>query len=74
MLDTMNMERVYLFEGEPHAEAVVTPTVVVELMPRDGRWHLHGFASSEASLPSTSEETLWERDGLDAPNGRMADA
>lgn len=66
VLDTIDMERVYLFENEPHAEAVLTPTVVVELMPRDGQWHLQGFASADASLPSASEETLWERDGIDA--------
>ena len=62
VLDLIDMERVYLFEGEPHAEAVVTPTVVVELIPRDGQWHLQGFASSDTGLPVASEETLWERD------------
>ena len=65
VLDTIDMERVYFFEGEPHAEAAVTPTVVVELIPRNGQWHLQGFASSDADLPFASEETLWERDGSD---------
>ena len=74
VLDTVDMERVYLCEDEPRAGAVVTPTVVVELLPRDGRWHLQGFASSNASLPSASEETLWERDGIDASDGKVADA
>lgn len=74
VLDTMDMERVSLFEDEPHAEAVVTPTVVVELMPREGQWCLQGFVSADATFPSTSEETLWERDGLNAPNERAADA
>ena len=74
VLDTIDMERVYLFEGEPHAEAVVTPTVVVELMPRGERWHLQGFASSGGRLPPTSKEMLWERDGVDAPGEREADA
>lgn len=63
VLDTLDMERVCLFEGEPRAEAVITPTVVVELTPRNGQWRLHGFASSDAGLSFASEETLWERDG-----------
>ncbi|ESP89739.1 hypothetical protein K933_02101 [Candidatus Halobonum tyrrellensis G22] len=62
VLDTIDMERVYCFEGEPRAEAVVTSTVVVELRHRDGQWRLHGFASSDASCLSTNEKTLWERD------------
>ena len=74
VLDMIDMGQVYLCEGEPHAGAVVTPTVVVELIPRDGRWYLQGFASSDASLPPVSEEPLWERDGIDASEHEEVDA
>lgn len=67
VLDTIDMEQVYLSDGKPQAGAVVTSNVVVELRWQDGQWQLQGFASSGASLPPASEEVLWERDGIDAP-------